>query len=161
VSGDLNATGATASAQWVLNNKGYWVFTGNVSNQDIFPDNYIFAMRLNVLDGNGDPIAVVQSNSVGPDLLWINNRASWDQRGFDQRVADLWPAIVSAQMRADFKASTRPFLGVIESIGIVVVAVLAIIGGGEFAAHCLNNPTVGPYRDNNGGVGVAAIFHCQ
>lgn len=158
-SGTLGPSTATASATWVLNAQGFWNFSGSIHESGVIGHAYGFGMALNVKDANGVGFAVVHSGSVGPNLPGGTNDDGWSDTGFDQRIIDLWPTIVSARSSAGLNVTTDAihiFDAVLTALGVVVLAVLVAAGGGH--VQCENSPTV---ERNERGDGVDVIWRCH
>jgi hypothetical protein len=122
--------------------QGAWNFTGNINNSNAITQQWGFGMSLNVFDANGNPLAVAANGQVGPNLPGFSNNASWNQSGFDQRIVDLWPQIYGARSDSagyDLKASINAgdvIEAVAISLGVAVVAFLALIGPNGHGWHC-------------------------
>jgi len=173
VSGTLKALGASASAKWALNAQGNWNYSGSINNQEVLASDYSLGMALTVRDAQGKYLTVAHSSNVGPDLPLFNNNDSWTDQGFDQRIVDLWPAIVSAHSSAMLSVSTDAFDAVIEGLGAAiavvegieivaaaaVMAVLAVAAGA--GSWTCDSPTWGIVQGNNGGVAAEVVFTCH
>ena len=159
----LGPSTVTGSATWVLNSQGFWQFSGSIHESGIIGQSYAFGMYLDgVTDTQGNPLSVVHTGSVGSDLPFSNNNDSWNDQGFDQRIADLWPQI--AQAAAGWDLSVHYTLGGVlealaEAIGEAVVAAALAIGGAAFASQytCDKTPSIEATPD---GQGVDAVWHC-
>jgi len=157
-SGTLGPSTTTASATWVMNAQGFWNFSGSIHESGVIGHAYGFGMALNVKDANGVGFAVVKSGSVGPNLPGGTTDDSWSLTGFDQRIIDNWPTIVSAQSSAGLNVTTDPihiFDAVLTALGVVFVAVLFAAGFQGF--QCEDSPTVEP---DESGDGVNLVWRC-
>jgi hypothetical protein len=164
-SGTLGPSTTTGSAFWTLNAQGFWNFSGSVHESGLVGHAYGFGMSLNVQDPNGWGPVVVHSGSVGQNLGPIGNpNDSWSDSGFDQRVIDLWPAIVSAQSLATLNVDTDAShilpavleaLGIVHAVGLLVVGL--VIGGQGWTC---DRATVQGSGDN-GGFGVDVTWTCH
>src|SRR5262249_5653783 len=140
--------------------QGFWNFSGSIHESGVIGHAYGFGMALDVKDANGVGLAVVHSGSVGPNLPFGHDDDSWSDTGFDQRIIDLWPAIVSAQSSAGLNVTTDAihiFDAVLAALGVVAVAVLADAGAGSGHVQCEESPTVQRSED---GTGVDLVWKC-
>jgi hypothetical protein len=159
----LGPSTVTSSATWVLNSQGFWQFTGSIHESGMIGQSYAFGMFLDgVVDAQGNPISVVHSGSVGPDLPFVDDNDSWNDQGFDQRIVDLWPQIAQAAMGYDLSVHytlDEVLEGLAGAIGAAVVAAALVIGGVVFGSDytCDSTPGVGATPD---GHGVDVVWHC-
>ena len=165
-SGTLGPSTVTASATWTLNNQGFWNFSGSIHESGVLGQDYGFGMTLDVTDSAGNPISVVHTGSVGPNLPLLNPNDSWNDEGFDQRIIDLWPSIVSATSQSGLSVHTDPiqvFEGILEILGVGAAALLiaaggVLIGGDGKDWTCDSTPTLQPTPD---GQGVDVVWTCR
>jgi hypothetical protein len=154
-SGTLGPSTVTASAFWLLNAQGYWNFIGSIHESGVIGHAYCLGMALNVKDSDGIGFAVEHHGSVEGNTPLGGNDDQWKDFGFDQRIIDLWPSIVSARSSAYLDVTTdldHIVVAVLEALGIAIVALLAVAEGRNWSCQ---GPTLAP---GEGGRGVDIVW---
>ena len=113
ISTSIAGGNVAGSATWILNSQGFWNFQGSINNSSLVSLHFGFGMALNVKDANGNPLGVIQADSIGPALPLFSNNASWNQTGYDQRIVDLWPAVFGARISPPTTICGRSLMQVI------------------------------------------------
>jgi hypothetical protein len=137
-SGLPEASGIAASATWTLNAQGFWNFTGSVNISNSITQQWAVGMALPL---QGGQFWVNHSDQVGPNLPFFSNTASWNDMGFDQRIADAWPEIFGARARS---ATAAASLKVSINVGDVLEAVAIDLGVAGVAALLAAGALLGP-----------------